>query len=136
MTKTKKKILLVDDDQLVHTILGEYLRQEGFAVCSAFGWRDTVAKLAHFTPDLFILDVMMPEIDGIMIAETLKNEVGYEAPVMIYSALREPDGIMKGLAAVSSAFVSKPSPLPEILATVHRLLAERPAAGPETTETP
>lgn len=126
----RNKILLVDDDRLVHTILGEFLRSEGFEVSSALGWREVVAQIAHAQPDLIILDIMMPEISGYTIAETLKKEMGYEVPIMIYSSLKAPAAVMKGFATGSNAFLTKPSSLADILATVQHLLTERGSATP------
>lgn len=125
MAEPKKRILVVDDDRDIHTFLEDFLTHEGFEVRSAFGWKDAVSMLAHYTPDLIVLDIMMPEVNGYIISETLKKEMEWQIPIVIYSALNKPEDIMTGFSKGSNAFLCKPSPLSDIRATIKYLLDER-----------
>ena len=121
----RKKILVVDDDKDIHLFLGDFLASEGFAVRSAYGWKEAVSMLAQYTPDLIILDIMMPEVNGYIISETLKKEMEWKVPILVYSALNKPEDIMMGFSKGSNAFLCKPAPLAEIRETIHYLLEER-----------
>ncbi|HNW92205.1 MAG TPA: response regulator transcription factor [bacterium] len=121
----KKKILVVDDDKDIHLFLGDFLTNEGYEVRSAYGWKEAVSMLAQYTPDLIILDIMMPEVNGYIISETLKKEMEWKVPILIYSALNRPEDIMTGFSKGSNAFLCKPAPLSEIRETIHYLIEER-----------
>lgn len=126
----KKKILVVDDDKDIHLFLGDFLTSEGYEVRSAYGWKEAVSVLAQYTPDLIILDIMMPEVNGFIISETLKKEMEWKVPILIYSALNKPEDIMTGFSKGSNAFLCKPAPLAEIRETIHYLLDERSKETP------
>jgi len=125
MAETDKKILVVDDDPEIHAFLSDFLTDEGYAVRVALGWKDAVELLAQYTPDLIILDIMMPEVNGYIISETLKNEMEWDIPILVYSALNKPEDIMKGFSKGSNAFLCKPSSLTELSETISYLISER-----------
>ncbi|HNW93498.1 MAG TPA: response regulator, partial [bacterium] len=73
----KRRILIVDDEVDTHGFFREFLQADGFEVMCAIGWREAISILAQSTLDLIILDIMMSEINGYVIAETLKQEMDW-----------------------------------------------------------
>lgn len=127
---SSKRILLIDDEKDVHLFLGDFLAGEGYEVRSAYGWREAISVLAQYEPNLIILDVRMPEIDGNLITETLKKEMASPIPILIYSAYHSTADIVKSFSKGCNAFIGKPGTLSELRDTVHYLLQERPSAAP------
>ena len=86
-----KHILVVDDEPFVLKILTRQLVAHGYVVLSATGGSDLMAKLATFKPDVILLDVMMPGLDGIQIAEQLaRGKATAQIPIIFLSALISP----------------------------------------------
>lgn len=129
VNKVKNRILVVDDEVDTHTFFKDFLTADGYEVSCALGWREAVSQLALVTPHLIILDIMMPEVNGYIIAETLKQEMNWQVPILVYSALNQPEDIMRGFTKGSNAFLCKPAPISELRETIAYLLNER--TGPE-----
>ena len=132
----KKHILVVDDEVDTHKFFKDFLTAEGYKVTCAFGWRDAVAHLSKNSPHLIILDVLMPEIDGFTISETMKQEMNLQVPILIYSALNRPAEIMRGLTKGCNAFLCKPALLGELRETITYLLDERAREAPDKSVSP
>ena len=80
-----KKILIIDDEENIRLLYSEELSDEGYLVETASGIKDALKKIEKFSPDLIILDIKMPEIDGLEGIKVLK-ELFKEIPVLICSA--------------------------------------------------
>jgi DNA-binding response OmpR family regulator len=92
-----KKILLVEDDQLIFSILSRELMAAGFEVENAYDGDQAVLKISAGKPDLILLDILLPRKDGFEVLKEVKaNPDVANIPVVILSNLGQPDDIKKG----------------------------------------
>jgi two-component system alkaline phosphatase synthesis response regulator PhoP len=114
-------ILLVEDEENLHEALKLNLELEGYSITSAY---DGVAALKAVSAeyfDLIILDVMLPEMDGISVAETVRIS-NNEVPILILSAKSSSADRVLGLKKGADDYLTKPFNLEELLLRVHKLI--------------
>ncbi len=115
------RILVVEDDPAIASFVRNGLRQEGFAVDQAGDGRAAL-ELARTEPyDLAIVDVMLPEMDGLSLIEAIRRQ-GINMPVLILSARRSVDDRIRGLQTGGDDYLTKPFAFAELLARVQALL--------------
>ncbi|MFJ3229966.1 response regulator transcription factor [Streptomyces sp. NPDC086787] len=122
------RVLLVDDDAAIRRSLARGLRLKGFAVEVAEGGRSALAKTAAQTPDVMVLDISMPDLDGIAVCRRLRTD-GNDIPVLMLSALDEVPDRVAGLQAGADDYLVKPFALDELVLRLQALLRRRPPAG-------
>ncbi|MCE5207171.1 MAG: response regulator transcription factor [Chloroflexi bacterium] len=103
----RKRVLVVEDELDTVYLLKQILRMAGFNVLSATTGREALLKAAEQEPDLVLLDLMMPEMDGWEILDHLRQMID-KVPVIIVSAKASKDDVVKGLAAGADDYISKP----------------------------
>lgn len=119
----KRKILVVDDVPVNIQLLDTYLTSEGYEVISANNGQEAVDKVKTEFPDLVLLDVMMPVLDGFEVCKVLKSDaVTKFIPVIMVTALNEIKDKVKGIDSGADDFLSKPFNKLELLARVRSLL--------------
>ncbi|MDP9352153.1 MAG: response regulator transcription factor [Chloroflexota bacterium] len=116
------KILIADDDADLLDILAFSLRREGFKVVSARDGREALAQVAAEQPDLVVLDVGMPEMDGFEVCRRLRKESSL--PIIMLTARDQDESIVLGLDIGADDYVTKPYSPRELIARV-RALARR-----------
>ena len=116
-------ILVVDDEQATREILQIILEMEGFTVFTAEDGLDALVKIAAQPPDLIILDVMMPNMDGLTLCQRLRAqpETAGIAVVMLSGNFQD-KAIAAGLNAGANAFLSKPVEMKTLLAQMRHFL--------------
>ena len=115
-----KKILLVDDEDSIHLLYREELEEEGYEVHSALSGEEALTQLKIILPDLVILDINMPGINGIDVLRQIK-EMNPALPVILSSAYQE---FKQDLATwASNEYIVKSSNLDELKAAVKKHLA-------------
>ncbi|WP_405783910.1 response regulator transcription factor [Streptomyces sp. NBC_00859] len=122
------RVLLVDDDAAIRRSLGRGLRLNGFAVDLADGGRAALEHLAERASDVVVLDISMPDIDGITVCRRLRGD-GRDIPVLMLSALDEVTDRVAGLQAGGDDYLVKPFALDELVLRLHALLRRRPPAA-------
>jgi two-component system response regulator RegX3 len=115
-----RRILLVDDDPNLLVVLAEQLREDGYDVATARDGQEALRRLDAGWPDLILLDLMMPRIDGLALARRIKAEA--DLPIIVLSAIDTADSKARLLDEVAEDYVSKPYHYPELRARIQRVL--------------
>ena len=131
------KILVADDEQAVRESLRRSLRFNGYDVVLAVDGEDALDQIRIEQPDLTILDLMMPKLDGLGVCRTLRSS-GYDGPILMLTARDGVSDRVAGLDAGADDYLPKPFALEELLARVGSLLRRtrsetRKAAGKDQT---
>src|SRR5207342_644068 len=121
------RLLVVDDDRAVRESLRRALALEGYEVDLAEDGADALAQVAAATPDAIVLDVLMPEVDGLTVCKRLR-EAGNRVPVLMLTARESVGDRVAGLDAGADDYLVKPFALEELLARLRALLRR---AGPD-----
>ncbi len=125
-TEMKKKILIVDDNPINLRILADYLEAFEYMVLVARDGRSGIEKAQYAQPDLILLDVMMPDIDGFETCRFLKaDETTQAIPVIFMTALSETESKVEGFEAGAVDYVTKPLQQREVLARIRTHLQLR-----------
>lgn len=121
----KKRILIVDDELDLVTIVQLRLEAGGYEVIVAYDGQDGLAKAQKEKPDLIILDLMMPRIDGHKVCGLLKADARYnKIPIIIYSARGQDEDVRLAEEVGADAYVLKSIEIEELLNKTKELLKE------------
>ena len=115
-----KTILVVDDKANVRQLLSDYLAGQGFKVVTATNGREALYAARHETPDVILLDIMMPEMDGYEFLQQYRRE--RSVPVIIITARAEESDAVLGLELGADDYVIKPFRMRELVARVRAVL--------------
>jgi two-component system, OmpR family, alkaline phosphatase synthesis response regulator PhoP len=118
---SKLSILLVEDEENLHETLKLNLELEGFEVTSAFNGNAALQKIQNEYFDLVIMDIMLPEVDGIHVIETIRIQ-NNEVPILILSAKNTSADRVLGLKKGADDYLTKPFNLEELLLRVQKLI--------------
>ncbi|AOZ92062.1 response regulator transcription factor [Paenibacillus crassostreae] len=121
----RSTILLIDDDEKIISMLRRGLAFEGYDVMTASNGAEGLNTLLNSEPDLVVLDVMMPKIDGFEVCRRLR-EGGSQVPILMLTAKDEIEHRVKGLDLGADDYLVKPFALEELLARVRALLRRKP----------
>jgi two-component system alkaline phosphatase synthesis response regulator PhoP len=126
------KILVVDDEREIVKVMRAYLEQGGFRVSSAYDGQEALTVFRHEKPDLVILDLNLPRIDGLDVCRTIRKES--DTPVIMLTARVEETDRLIGLEIGADDYVVKPFSPREIVARVRAVLrrSQRAPQPPET----
>ncbi|GAA2617866.1 response regulator transcription factor [Dactylosporangium fulvum] len=127
------RLLVVDDEPDIVELLTASLKYHGYDVASATSGRQAMEEARRFRPDMILLDVMMPELDGFEVLRKLRGE-GTRVPVLFLTARDATEDKIKGLTLGGDDYVTKPFSLSEILARIQAVLRRvaDPASGAGT----
>jgi len=124
----KGKILIVDDAVDTVELLKKRLRFEGYDTAEAYDGEEALKQVAEYNPDLIILDVMMPKLDGYEVCQRLKsNENTKYIPILMLTAKSEVEDKVKGLDIGADHYLAKPFNYKELSAKVRSLVAVKTA---------
>jgi two-component system OmpR family response regulator len=115
------RLLLVDDEENLRTMLAAALRHSRFAVECAASGREGLDLVRQTQPDLVILDVMLPDLDGFEVCRRLRND-GSRVPVLFLTARDDTDDRVRGLTLGGDDYLVKPFSLEELVARVQAIL--------------
>ena len=125
------RILVVDDEESITQLLSTALRYEGFDVQTAATGREALREVESFRPDLVLLDVMLPDLDGFEVQRRLPGGAS-RLPVVFLTARRDTEDRVRGLTVGADDYVTKPFSLEELIARVRAVL--RRTRGDDTDQ--
>ena len=137
MNNQQKTVLIVEDEKNIVDILRFNLQREGYQTCEAYDGADGLAKARSENPDLILLDVMLPQMNGFDVCRTLRDE-GNNVPVIILTAREEEADKVLGLEIGADDYITKPFSMRELIARVGaniRRTAMNAAASASAAET-
>lgn len=123
-------VLIAEDDRAVRDALARVLRIEGYQVDAVTDGAAALNRIAEARPDVAVLDVMMPNVDGLSVCRTLRQR-GDRLPILLLTARHEVRDRVQGLDAGADDYLPKPFAIDELLARVRALL-RRTDAGAST----
>jgi two-component system, OmpR family, alkaline phosphatase synthesis response regulator PhoP len=115
-----KKILVVDDEKKFVNVLRGYLEQAGFGVVTAYDGKQALAAFRHHKPNLVLLDLNLPELDGLDVARTMRRESN--VPIIMVTARVEETDRLIGLELGADDYITKPFSPREVVARVRAVL--------------
>ena len=119
-------ILIVDDEPSNVDMLCQELEEEGYNLLTAYNGEEALIKVQEHQPDLILLDVMMPNVDGFSVCRILKGSgKTILIPVILVTALRSQEDRVRGIEAGADDFISKPFDRDELLAKIRSLLRQK-----------
>jgi two-component system, OmpR family, response regulator MprA len=121
------RVLVVEDDAAIADVLRRALRQEGHEVRSAEDGVEALELAESFVPDLVILDLGLPKLDGVEVCRRLRAES--DAPILILTARTDTDDRVEGLDSGADDYLVKPFERKELLARMRALMRRRPPQG-------
>jgi DNA-binding response OmpR family regulator len=131
--KMSYSVLIVDDDAQIRTLLSTMLSVVGYESETAVDGIDAWEKIKHRQPDILLLDVMMPNLDGLSICKKLRSEAETaELPIIILSGKAHEEAIQEGLLAGADSYLTKPTSLADLAQNLEEILNRRgKKQGPE-----
>lgn len=119
----KKKILLVDDERDLVSVVTEGLEENGYEVLAAYDGEEALVKAKRENPDLIILDLMLPKMDGYKVCGLLKRDTRYhKIPILMFSARVEEEAQRIGKEVGADFYLTKPFEPGVLLGKIHELI--------------
>jgi two-component system KDP operon response regulator KdpE len=123
----KRTILVVDDDQGLRELIRINLEHEGYTVVQGRNGRDALEGVREHRPDLVVLDINMPEMDGV--EACVKIREFSQVPILMLTALVQSQNVVTGLDEGADDYIGKPFNMDELLARIRALLRRSPATN-------
>ncbi len=122
----KKKVLVIDDEPAMHRLVQIILEVEGFQIVGMEGKDEARRSIASGKPDVIILDIMMPEVDGFEILRMLKgDEETRDIPVIVLTVRNMEEDVRKAKSLGAEIYMTKPFQPSELVEAVHAALSAR-----------
>lgn len=118
------RVLVCDDNEDIRELLISVLEGEGHEVLAAENGREVLPAVERFRPDLILLDIRMPDFDGLKVLTTLRTQVTAPPPVVAISAKTLEEDRRAALQAGASAYLLKPFSLGDLLAVIERVAGD------------
>jgi DNA-binding response OmpR family regulator len=123
-----RKILLVDDEKDFLDLLAHHLNAEDLELITAGDGMEALNKARRFLPDVILLDLMLPDLDGLSVCDILRNQASTaDIPVIVLTALAGEMARLNGLASGANHYLSKPVNMKELRDCIENALALRTA---------
>ena len=119
-----EKILIIDDDIDTLRLIDLALKKEGYQIVTANNGQEGLLKMSRETPDLILLDIMMPEMDGYEVARRLRQKPETsKIPILMFSAKSQVDDKVKGFESGADGYLTKPTHPTELQTHIKELLS-------------
>lgn len=126
----QQRILVVDDEEYLTDLLSTSLRFQGFEIAIAANGFDALSEAGSFDPDLILLDVKMPDIDGLEVCRRLRS-AGNQVPVIFLTARDTKADLLSGFAIGGDDYITKPFSLEEVVVRIRAVLRRVSASADE-----
>ena len=125
-----KMILIIEDERSIQNVIKAFLEDAGYTVILAGDGLEGVEQFRLHKPDLVLLDLMLPKIDGFAVCEILRKES--RVPIIMLTALDDDDSQLKGFDALADDYITKPFSMPVVMKRIEAVLrrAEQGSAAP------
>jgi two-component system OmpR family response regulator len=127
---TKTRVLIVDDEPNIRDLLATSLRFAGFDIQTAANGTSAVASVTESEPDIILLDVMLPDMNGFSVTKKLRS-AGIQAPILFLTARDEVEDKITGLTVGGDDYLTKPFSLDEVVARIQAILRRTKSAEAE-----
>ncbi len=118
-----QKILIADDDVETLRLIGLMLQRQGFEIAAATNGAQALEMAQTASPDLIILDVMMPDVDGYQVTRQLRQDAATaEIPILMFTAKSQLEDKLEGFDAGADDYLTKPTQPRELIAHINKLL--------------
>ncbi|WP_456456009.1 response regulator transcription factor [Thermovibrio sp.] len=129
------KVLLIEDDEAIGELVKYNLERKGFSVEWVLSGKEALKKLREETYGVIVLDLMLPEVDGLELCREIREgEKNRETPVIVLTALSDEDTKVKGFSVGADDYVTKPFSMKELIARIEALLRRVGYGKPELLE--
>ena len=127
-----KMILIIEDERSIQNVIKAFLEDAGYTVILAGDGLEGVEQFRLHKPDLVLLDLMLPKIDGFAVCEILRKES--RVPIIMLTALDDDDSQLKGFDALADDYITKPFSMPVVMKRIEAVLrrAEQGPAAPSS----
>jgi CheY-like chemotaxis protein len=137
MAETSFNVLIVDDNEMNRDTLARRLRQQGFASSMAINGREALEKVKEQNFDLILLDIMMPEVDGFEVLQTIRSDQALNhVPIIMISAMEEIESVMKCMELGAEDYLTKPFDPVLLQAAIARCLKKSPVPANTSPSSP
>jgi DNA-binding NtrC family response regulator len=118
----KKKVLIVDDDKDIVRIVATMLEGRGWDIAAAYGGAEAIEKVAASKPDVILLDIMMPEMNGIEVLKRIKK-LDAAARIIMITAFGDVESYLDSMELGAYEYINKPFETDELLEMIDRVVA-------------
>ena len=127
-----KTILIIEDEEAIQSVVKAFLEDEGYNVVLASNGLEGMEKFREYHPDLILLDLMLPKMNGFSVCEAIRKES--QVPIIMLTALDDDASQMKGFDALADDYITKPFSMPVVMKHIEAVLrrAEQGGAAPNT----
>ena len=127
-----KKLLIIEDDKVLNEMYALKFKKEGYEVESAFEWIDWLTKVAEFNPDVILLDLMMPSMNGFETLESIKHQTSSECKIIIFTNVVKKKKIKKKKEKEENDYLNKADTKPKIEVEKVNEILEKENKEPKT----
>lgn len=120
----RKKILIVEDEMDLLNLIDFNLTRRGYKTAAALDGLDAMKKVEEYKPDIIVLDLMLPEMDGWKFCKSLRQKKS-DVPIVILTAKAMPEDRLKGFEIGADDYLTKPFSIEELIIRVDKLLEKR-----------
>ena len=114
-------ILIIDDDKFLIKLMAKVIQKAGYNVVTALQGKQAIEILSQQNVDLIVVDLMMPEMDGLVFLHWLRQEAGLNTPTLVQTAMVKPDTEQLVMEAGASSLIFKPVKVPVLIAKIQEL---------------
>ncbi|MDE7327492.1 MAG: response regulator transcription factor [Lachnospiraceae bacterium] len=116
----EKTILIIEDERAIQNVIKAFLEDAGYVVVLADDGVEGIAKFHECNPDLILLDLLLPKVDGFAVCEIIRKES--KVPIIMLTALDDDDSQMKGFDALADDYITKPFSMPLVVRRIEAVL--------------